>query len=118
MSFEDLEELIPARPHLTALASRVREFAANLTQRRGHDLDEWISAVRADDLPALRGFALGLEKHKPAVIAGLTLPYSNGSMEGTNTKVKLPKRQRYGRRSPSETSRGPRACEAGMTEDG
>lgn len=91
-----LEELIPACPHLTALASRVREFAAILTRRRGHDLDEWISAVRADDLPALRSFAPGLEKDKQAVIAGLTLPYSNGPMEGANTKVKLLKRQMYG----------------------
>ncbi|MFJ2028617.1 ISL3 family transposase [Streptosporangium sp. NPDC087985] len=92
-----LEELIPACPHLTALASRVRELAAILTQRRGHDLDAWISAVRADDLPALHSFALGLEKDKQAVVAGLTLPYSNGPMEGTNTKVKLLKRQMYGR---------------------
>ncbi|MER6173119.1 hypothetical protein [Streptosporangium sp. NPDC001681] len=78
-----LEELIPACPHLTALASRVREFAAILTQRRGHDLDDWISTVRADDLLALHSFALGLEKDQQAVIAGLTLPYGNGPMEGT-----------------------------------
>jgi hypothetical protein len=29
--------------------------------------------------------------------AGLTLPYSDGPSEGTNTKVKLLKRQMYGR---------------------
>lgn len=29
----------------------------------------------------------------PAVVAGLTLPYSNGPIEGANTKVKLLKRQ-------------------------
>ncbi len=92
-----LEELIPSCPHLTALATRVREFAAILTQRCGHDLDDWISTVRADDLPALHSFTLGLEKDKQAVIAGLTLPYSNGPTEGTNTKVKLLKRQMYGR---------------------
>jgi transposase len=33
----------------------------------------------------------------PAVVAGLTLPYSNGPMEGANTKAKLLKRQMYGR---------------------
>ncbi|HUR05520.1 MAG TPA: transposase [Nonomuraea sp.] len=95
-----LEELIPACSHLTALASRVREFAAILTQRRGHDLDAWISAARADDLPVLHSLTLGLDKDKQAVIAGLTLPYSNGPMEGTNTKVKLLKRQMYGRANP------------------
>ncbi|AWS43628.1 hypothetical protein DKM19_21915 [Streptosporangium sp. 'caverna'] len=72
-------------------------LAAILTQGRGHDLDDWINAVRADDLPALHRFALGMEKDKQVVIAGLTLPYSNGPMEDTNAKVKLLKPQMYGR---------------------
>jgi len=42
-----------------------------------------------------------LDQHKledlPAVVAGLTLPYGNGPMEGANTKVKFLKRQMYGR---------------------
>jgi transposase len=80
-----LDELVAVCPHLTVLAERIREFAAILTQRRGHDLEGWITAVRADDLPALHSFAHGLEKDKKAVVAGLTLPYSNGPMEGTNT---------------------------------
>ncbi len=33
----------------------------------------------------------------PAVVAALTLPYSNGPIEGASTKVKLLKRQMYGR---------------------
>jgi transposase len=92
-----LDELVAACPHLTVLADRIREFAAILTQRRGHDLDTWITAARADDLPALHSFTHGLHKDIQAVVAGLTLPYSNGPMEGTNTKVKLLKRQMYGR---------------------
>ena len=31
------------------------------------------------------------------VAAGLTMPYSNGPIEGANTKVKFLKRQMYGR---------------------
>lgn len=92
-----LNDLVATCPHLTVLAHRIREFAAILTQRRGHDLNAWITTVRADDLPALHSFAHGLEKDIKAVVAGLTLPYSNGPMEGTNTKVKLLKRQMYGR---------------------
>ncbi|SDG53588.1 transposase [Pseudonocardia oroxyli] len=56
-----------------------------------------MSAVDDSDLPALHGFVRGLRKDLPAVVAGLTLPYSNGPIEGTNTKVKLLKRQMYGR---------------------
>ncbi len=90
-------ELLGACPHLAVLAEQVRDFADLLTTRRGDDLDDWMTAVDADDLPALHGFVRGLRKDLDAVVAGLTLPYSNGPMEGTNTKVKLLKRQMYGR---------------------
>jgi transposase len=92
-----LDDLVAGCAELTVLADRVREFAHLLTARRGHDLDAWMTAVQADDLPALQAFAHGLRKDLTAVVAGLTLPYSNGPMEGTNTKVKLLKRQMYGR---------------------
>jgi hypothetical protein len=48
-----------------------------------------MSAVDADHLPALHGFVHGLRVDLPAVFAGPTLPYSNGPIEGANTKVKL-----------------------------
>jgi transposase len=94
-----LEELVSACPHLTVLATRVRQFAELLTQRRGADLDAWITTVRDDDLPALHAFADGLDNDHDAVVAGLTLPYSNGPTEGVNTKIKMIKRQMYGRAS-------------------
>ena len=54
-------------------------------------------SVEASDLPALHPFVRGLRKAQPAVTAGLSLPYSNGPAEGVNTKLKLLKRQMYGR---------------------
>jgi transposase len=92
-----LDDLLATCPHLTTLVERVREFARLLTARLGGELDGWMSAVEASDLPALHAFVRGLRKDLPAVVAGLTLPYSNGPIEGTNTKVKLLKRQMYGR---------------------
>lgn len=56
-----------------------------------------MSAVEAADLPALHAFVRGIRKDLPAVIAGLSQPYSNGPIEGANTKIKLLKRQMYGR---------------------
>ncbi|MFI5527114.1 hypothetical protein ACIA8O_01025 [Kitasatospora sp. NPDC051853] len=41
------------------------------------------------ELPAADG--------EPAVDAALTLPHHNGRTEGVNCKIKLLKRQRYGR---------------------
>ncbi len=94
---DHLNDLLATCPHLTTLAERIRELARLLTGRRGQDLNAWMTAVDADDLPALHGFIHGLRMDLPAVVAGLTLPYSNGPTEGANTKVKFLKRQMYGR---------------------
>jgi transposase len=88
-----------ARPQALPAAggrpAHVRAFAGLLTERRGQDLQQWIESVRADDLPALHSFAEGLLTGYDAIVAGLTLPYSNGPAEGIINKVL--KRQIYGR---------------------
>lgn len=45
----------------------------------------------------LQGFVAGVERDKKAVKAGLTLPQSNGLVEGKVNKLKLIKRMGYGR---------------------
>ena len=85
-------------PHLDSLARHVTAFAemmANLTG--GTSLDTWLAAVEADDQPELRSFATGIRNDKAAVINGLTLPYNSGKVEGTVNKIKMIKRQMYGR---------------------
>ena len=78
-----------ACPHLDVLRGHVEEFAKMLTGRHGERLDAWIAAVRADDLPHLHTFANGLERDHAAVLAGLTLPYSSGAVEGKVCKIKF-----------------------------
>ncbi|MGW4963513.1 transposase [Nonomuraea sp. NPDC004186] len=64
---------------------------------RGDRLPAWIDAVPEEDLPHLRRFAHGLRYDLDAIIAGLSLPWNSGQAEGQNTRVKLIKRQGYGR---------------------
>jgi transposase len=90
------DQLAAACPQMTALVRHVETFAHLITQPGG-DLQEWIDAARTDDLPALHSFINGLDKDRQAVQTGVTLPYSNGATEGVNTKIKLLKRQTYGR---------------------
>ena len=45
----------------------------------------------------MASFASGIEQDSAAVRAALTEPWSNGQTEGQNTKLKLVKRQMYGR---------------------
>lgn len=47
--------------------------------------------------PALRSFARSLSHDHAAVRAGLSLPHSSGAVEGTVNKIKMLKRQMFGR---------------------
>ncbi|WP_149181339.1 transposase [Streptomyces sp. TRM49041] len=48
-------------------------------------------------LPGLHTFTSGLERDLAAVTAGLTLPWSSGVVEGHVNRIKMIKRQMYGR---------------------
>jgi Transposase len=56
----------------------------------------WIETVLTSGLPDLKRFATGLQQDA-AVRAAFELPYSNGQTEGQVTRLKLLKRQMYGR---------------------
>ena len=74
-----------------------QQFMRMLRLRRGQDFERWLSAVKASQIPELRRFATGLLKDKSAVVAGLTLSYSNGPVEAQVQKLKLVKRSLFGR---------------------
>jgi transposase len=92
-----LAEINAACPHLDSLARHVQRFAEILTGRLGHQLDAWIAAVDADDQPDLQSFAAGLRRDYDAVRNGLTLPHNSGAVEGHVNRIKMIKRQMYGR---------------------
>ena len=60
-------------------------------------LETWLGDARACGVPAVETFAAGLEQDGAAVRAALTTPWSNGQTEGRITRLKLLKRQMYGR---------------------
>jgi transposase len=91
------DAVLDRSPGLRAVRDRVGEFAQILLQRRGHELHDWMRRVDIDGAPALRSFATGLERDLDAVTAGLTLPYSSGPVEGTVNRIKMIKRQMFGR---------------------
>ena len=91
-----LKQVLANCAHLAATAKHVSAFGEMLTRQRG-DLDTWITHVNADDLPQLHSFAAGLQRDRAAVVNGLTLPHSSGPVEGTVNRIKMIKRQMYGR---------------------
>ena len=68
-----------------------------IREQTGHQLDAWLISAEASHLPELKSFAKGIQQDKAAVIAGLTLPWSNGPLEGHVNRLKLIKRSMYGR---------------------
>jgi transposase len=88
-------------PELAALHARVRAFCDILADRTGRTrLADWLDdAQTTPGQPELRSFANGIRRDRQAVANGLALPWSSGKVEGTVNKIKLIKRQTYGRAS-------------------
>jgi transposase len=86
-------------PDLHAAAGHVRTFAEMMRERAGSRLNAWMRTVREDALPELHSFVAGIEQDYDAVLAALTLPYSSGVVEGHVNRIKVLKRQMYGRAS-------------------
>jgi transposase len=73
------------------------EFAAMLRKQRGTTLADWQEKVRQGGCGELRRFAAGLQRDQAAVQAALDEAWSNGPVEGQINRLKLIKRQMYGR---------------------
>jgi transposase len=85
---------------LKATRDLVREFADMLCHRHGERLEAWAAQAEASPVSELRGFSNGLRRDWAAVTAGLTVPYSSGAVEGHVNRIKMIKRQMYGRAKP------------------
>src|SRR6266700_3006447 len=76
----------------------VEAFLQMVRQRTGEQqLEAWLKEVEASQLEAFASFATSIQQDKDAVLAGLTLPWSTGPLEGHVNRLKLIKRQGYGR---------------------
>jgi transposase len=79
--------LVEAREIIAAFQDMIRSKCAAT-------LDPWLEQARAS---LVASFASGVLKDKAAVTAAIVSPWSNGQTEGQITKLKLVKRQMYGR---------------------
>jgi transposase len=89
-----LRATCPALARLQALASAFHDLV------REHDvaaLPRWLERADESEIPEVKGFADGLRADRAAVEAGLTLPWSQGQVEGQVNRLKLLKRAGYGR---------------------
>jgi len=92
-----VDQLLQAHPVIAQAYTLSQAFLALVRERRGADLETWMMETSASGIAALARFAQGLQEDLPAITAGLTLPWSNGAVEGHVNRLKLLKRQSYGR---------------------
>ena len=92
----EVQQLCAAREGMATVYHLAQAFMHLLRERRGQDLAAWAEEVRASGIADLMTFAAGMADD-PAVRAGLTLPWSNGPTEGFVNKLKMLKRQMFGR---------------------
>ena len=80
-------------PHLTRFRLRAYRWMNDVV----HVDLSWMTEVQQHGVKELRAFAKGLLKDAAAVRAGLSLSWSSGPTEGFVNRLKLLKRQAYGR---------------------
>jgi len=86
-----IEKNVPALAEARQLVER---FQALIRNKAAIELDPWIAESKES---LIASFANGIVSDKSAVHAAITLPWSNGQVEAEITKLKLVKRQMYGR---------------------
>ena len=92
-----LKLLSAEEPAIAAAIGLAEDFLVMLRRREGKRLEAWLDAAEASGIEELKRFAGKLRADRDAVQAGLTLRYSNGQTEGQVGRLKLVKRQGYGR---------------------
>jgi transposase len=91
------DRLLQRTPTLAMARQLVLDFAELFREKKDGEFAPWLHRCRTSKISEMISFAKGLQEDYEAVNAAVTSPWSNGQVEGQVNKVKLMKRQMYGR---------------------
>ena len=94
------QQLRLLRAQQTELAEAIdlaQDFAQLVRLRQPTQFDAWLVRASQSTLPPFKRFAQGLSDDYAAIKAGITLRWSNGPVEGQINRLKMLKRQMFGR---------------------
>ena len=91
--------LLEAAPEVQQALHEITAFRQMLHDRDSTGLEPWLRLAEASGVPEIRSFAAMIRRDEAAVQAALDYSWSSGRIEGAITKVKLVKRQMFGRGS-------------------
>jgi transposase len=86
-------------PLFGEFAGRFRDKEQRSEAHLRRRLGEWTGRAKASWVTELEAFAAKLLQDTDAVVAAMSLPYSQGQTEGRTNKLKLVKHSNYGRGS-------------------
>ena len=92
-----LTQIVAQHSSLALAVELADEFLQLLRQQRAEDFDDWLMKALKSSLKPFVQFAEGLFEDYAAVLASMMTTVSNGPVEGLNNRLKMLKRQMYGR---------------------
>lgn len=92
-----LDRLRSASPELTAALDLADEFKSLIRKQSRGTLQDWLTRAEASPCAEVRHFAEGIRRDESAVNAAITMTWSNGPVEGHVNRLKMIKRQMFGR---------------------
>jgi transposase len=92
-----LERMKEADEKIAVAYDLGQRFTGMIRERQPESLLPWLEDVSKSRISALKSFAKGIKQDLAAVTNALSLPWSNGQTEGQVNRLKLIKRQMYGR---------------------
>ncbi len=84
-------------PPIRCVYTLAQQFQQMVRTRHAAHLVTWLAACASSGVPDLQSFAAALGREEAAIRHALSEPWSTGPVEGHITRVKLVKRQMYGR---------------------
>jgi transposase len=94
---QQLTQLHAQSPVVAEAIDLAQDFATLVRQRQPERLDPWLKRATTSAVDAVQRFAAGLYEDYEAVKAGVTLPWSTSPVEGHINRLKMLKRQMFGR---------------------
>jgi transposase len=94
---QQLTQLQAQDPEVAEAIDLAQDFTQMVRQRQPESLDPWLQRASTSTVEAIQRFAKGLYEDYDAIKAGVTLPWSSSPVEGHINRLKMVKRQMFGR---------------------
>jgi transposase len=92
-----VEAVTASNPQIATAEHLAQQFRLVFKERDPDALTSWLARSVESDIPELKRFVTGIERDYEAVVAAVQQHWSNGQVEGQVHRLKLLKRQMYGR---------------------